>query len=171
MKSRPINASELIAQLAADPEYQAKIREREAQLAPVWERRHKDEAPLVQELREAGFQVESVFDFVNTAEEYAEALPILIRHLDIPHERWIREGIIRALTIKYGGLQIEEALLRQFYAESDPDHRWALANALKTAMPLARRKKHPEIKAVYDKPQKQKGPTSRLHRTPGSRLG
>lgn len=151
MKRRPVNAAEFVAQLEADPEYQARMRKREAELAPIWERRRKDEAPLVQELRQAGFQIESVFDFVNTAQEYRSALPILIRHLEIPHEPWIREGIIRSLTIKYGGLEVEEALLRQFYAEPDIQVRWVLANALNAAMPLIRRKKHPEIKAVYER--------------------
>ena len=163
MKRRPMNAAELVAQLEADPEYQARMRKGEAELAPLWEQRRRDEMPLVQELRKAGFQVESVYDFVNTREEYREALPILVRHLDVPHDPCIREGIIRSLTIKYGGPEVEEALLRQFYSEAHAQTRWTLANALKVAMPLARRKKHPEIKAVFEgrrKPNQSSEPTA-----------
>ncbi len=165
MKRHPVTAGELVAQLEADPDYQARMQKRRAELAPIWEQRRKDEARLVEELRAAGFPVESVFDFVNTAEEYPEALPILVRHLDLPHDPCTRDGIIRALTIKYGGVGIEEALLRHFYAESDSQIRWTLANALTVAMPPARRKKHPEIKMVH---QLRKMPNKAPEPTPGA---
>jgi hypothetical protein len=151
MRRRPVTAADLVTRLDADPEYQASRRKREAELTTIWEQRRQDESALVRELRESGFQIGSVYDLVNTAAEYRDALPVLVRHLDVSHTGYIREGIIRALTVKYGGLEVEAGLLRQFYAEQDDDIRWALANALKVAMPLIRRKKHPEIKSVYER--------------------
>lgn len=156
MKRGSITAGELIAKLEADPEFRRKKGEREAQMAVIFERRKKDEAGLVAELRAAGYEVDSVYDFVNTEAEYPDAVPILIRHLDLPHESVIRGGIVRALTIKYGGAIVEEALLRHFQSEEDHDLRWVFANALKMAMPLARRKKHPEIEAAYRRPSSNK---------------
>jgi hypothetical protein len=149
MKRKPITAGELVAELAADPLYQRKMADREARIAPIIERHRKDEASLVAEIRALGYAIGSVSDFVNTSEEYPEAVSILIRHLDVTHEPKVRESIIRALTIKYGGTPLENALLTHFQRERDPNLRWALANALKTAMPLSRRKRHPEIEVTY----------------------
>ncbi len=149
MKRGSITAGELIAKLEADPEFQRKKAERDAQMAVTFERRKKDEAGLVAELRAVGYEVDSVYDFVNTHEEYSDAIPILIRHLDLAHEPVIRGGIVRALTIRFGGADVEATLLRHFESEKDHDLRWVFANALKTAMPFARRKNHPEIEAVF----------------------
>lgn len=149
MKQGSITAGELIAKLKADPEFQKKKAERDAQMAVVFERRKKDEAGLVAELRAVGYEVDSVYDFVNTRKKYPDAIPVLIRHLDLAHEPVIREGIARALTIKYGGAAVEVALLRHFENETDRELRWVFANALETAMPLARRKNRPEIGAAF----------------------
>jgi hypothetical protein len=89
--------------------------------------------------------------------DYPNALPTLIKHLDVPHERIIREGVIRALTVKNGGKEVEEALLRHFYSEDHSETKWCLANALKTAMPYPRRKKLPEIAHFYKNKTEQGG--------------
>lgn len=58
------------------------------------------EAPLVEELRTAGFEVESVWDLVNTSTPYPTALPILLQHLGRPYPDRVREGIARALAVR-----------------------------------------------------------------------
>jgi hypothetical protein len=151
MKHRKLTAAELVAELATRPESRAKIQERQAMLAGIHERRRQDEAALVEELRLAGLEVSSVYDLVNTASPYPDAIPILIRHLELPHEKIIREGIIRALTIKNAGNEVETALLHHFEKESESEVRWVIANALKMAMPLSRRKLRPEIEKVFRK--------------------
>jgi hypothetical protein len=63
------------------------------------------EAPLVAELQAAGVQVQTgvlvqtVWDLVNTASPYPEALPILLAHLPRPYPAAVREGIARALAV------------------------------------------------------------------------
>ena len=69
-----------------------------------------------------------------------------MRHLKLPYIREVREGIIRALTVKDGGQELEAALLEEFYKERDPNTKWVLGNALRTAMPYHRRRKHPKIR-------------------------
>jgi hypothetical protein len=54
---------------------------------------------LIQELRQAGFAVESAWDLVNTSAPYPEALPILLAHLQRPYPDRVREGIARALAV------------------------------------------------------------------------
>jgi hypothetical protein len=74
---------------------------------------------------------------------------VLILHLQRPHHPRVREGIIRALTVRDGGVDLERALLGAFKGETDRSLRWVLANALTVAMPYHRRRKHREIAAVY----------------------
>lgn len=92
-------AAELMAELQADPEYVAERQQRDAELqrkAAAW---REAEAPLVEELRAAGFEVESAWDLVNTATPYPAALPILLEHLGRPYPDRVREGIARALAV------------------------------------------------------------------------
>ena len=160
-KHKPITAGELQAQLEADPEWvacrDAGEREREAHSHAC----AADEAELVREIRGAGYDIDSVYDLVNNTPhptlerrflgEYARAYPILVRHLLIPHRKEIREGIIRALTVKDGGPDVETALMDCFQSEAEDYLRWVLANALRAAMPYHRRKRFPEIKRVLNR--------------------
>ena len=153
--------------LESDPEYQERIRKKNAELKPIWDARKKDEEELVKEIRECGYSIESVYDLVNNAPHpvlenkfigpYERAYPILLKHLDLPHERIIREGIIRSLTVKDGGLEVEEALLRHFQEEQHPETKWCLANALKVAMPYHRRRQRPEIEHFHKRKTEQVG--------------
>lgn len=58
------------------------------------------EAPLVRDLNAIGYAVSSVWDLVNTASPYAEAVPVLFRHLQRSYPVQIRDGIARALAVK-----------------------------------------------------------------------
>jgi hypothetical protein len=58
------------------------------------------EAPLVDELRAAGYQVQSAWDLVNTPDSYPKAVPILLAHLPRPYPAAVREGIARALAVR-----------------------------------------------------------------------
>jgi hypothetical protein len=157
-KRKPVTAAELMAELEADPEWvarrDAKEREREAHRTAC----AADEHDLVHEIRESGYDIDSVWDLVNNTPhpilerrflgEYPDAYPILVRHLFVPHRKEIREGIIRALTVKDAGPEVESTLLECFQSETDENMRWVIANALHTVMPHHRCKQYPEIKAV-----------------------
>ena len=97
---KKVTAAELMAKLNADPEFVAKrAREEEERQkrAAEWRRA---EAPLVGELRAAGYAVESAWDLVNTTAPYPTALPILLDHLQRPYPAAVREGIARALAVR-----------------------------------------------------------------------
>jgi hypothetical protein len=97
--TKKVTAGELMARLKADPEFAAKRAKEEAerqQRAAEW--RHA-EAPLVDELRGAGYTVESAWDLVNTPGSYPKAVPILLAHLPRPYPGPVREGIARALAV------------------------------------------------------------------------
>jgi hypothetical protein len=142
-------AEQFARELKDNPEYQARLREQQKHADTVRAACAPEDAQLVSEFRDAGVVVPSVWDLVNTAAGYPELYPVLVRHLDIPHHRAIREGIIRALTVRDAKAVAEEALFRHFQSELDPHLRWVLASALKTVMPYHRRKKHPEIAHAF----------------------
>lgn len=159
MKRRAITAVELASKLATDPEYLKKGHAKAEEISRLSDLCSEDQKELVAEIRELGFDIESVWDLVNNSPppslprpftgSYPAAYPVLLKHLLIPHHPRVREGIIRALTVKDGGHQVEEGLMSEFKNEQDPQLKWANANALKAAMPYSRRKKVPEIAEVF----------------------
>ncbi|MEM9354275.1 MAG: hypothetical protein AAGA92_14810 [Planctomycetota bacterium] len=155
---KPKKAEDFLRELESDPEWVAQRDARERELAERAAVYAADEADLVAEIRAAGFGIGSVWDLVNNAPHsvlerrftagYSAVYPILIRHLTLSHHERVREGIIRALTVKDGGEELEQALLAQFKKETDDGLKWVLANALQTAVPYHRRRKWPEIAKV-----------------------
>lgn len=79
---RGTSAAELMAELKGDSEFQRARGEREAQLQEQVKKLREVERPIVDELRQAGVNVASVWDLVNTSEPYPAALPVLLRHLE-----------------------------------------------------------------------------------------
>lgn len=96
-----LNAKNWFEQLQADPEWAARNAAHEAKMEDRGRRLTANERPIVQDLRRAGFAVDSVFDLVNTREPYPEAVPVLLAHLKRgeQYESTIRDGIARALTV------------------------------------------------------------------------
>src|SRR5207302_11033445 len=85
------------------------------------------------DLKNAGIQVESVWDFVNTADKYPAAIPVLLRHLTVPYSKPIKEGIVRALTVDYAGPEVLRELIKQFREQTDDSAnslKWVLGNAI-----------------------------------------
>lgn len=151
-------AEDFLKALEADPKYQAmkkrqakELEERRALLA-------EDEQGLLAELADIGYEIESVWDFVNNKNEYEflrgfeggykDAYLILVKHLEMPHHPRIKEGIIRALTEKDANEAASEALLKAFYEEQDSNLKWVLANALRTVLTRSQKIKHPEYKYI-----------------------
>jgi hypothetical protein len=115
---KPQTAAELMAELNADPDFLLRQRERN-------EARQRQEAdlrlaqqPLLDELRSVGLAVHSVWDLVNTTNPYPQAIPILLKHLQLPYPDRVREGIARALAVPEArsGWQI---LVDQFQRDED----------------------------------------------------
>lgn len=98
-KQKPITASELMAELAADPEYQARLAEKEQIRLEKSARLGVAEEPLVQALNAIGLDITSVWDLVSTHERYDAALPVLAEHLERDYPPEIQEGIARAMAV------------------------------------------------------------------------
>jgi hypothetical protein len=146
-KSMP--ASELDELLHSCPEWVAQNAAREAKRAEAEAKFRIEEEPIIADLAAAGFEVGSVWDLVNTNAKYPAALPVLLNHLRHTYHQRIREGIIRALTVKEARGIAGEAILDELRGETDSENRWALANALTVT---AERKDAAAIKALLADP-------------------
>lgn len=91
------------------------------------------EAPLVDELRTAGFQVQSAWDLVNTPGSYPKAVPILLAHLPRPYPAAVREGIARALAVRETKAPGWNVLTRLYIDEPEDRVRSGLAAAIAAA--------------------------------------
>jgi len=100
MTKKKITAAELMAKLNADPEFVAKRASEEEERLKREAEYRRAEAPLVDELQAAGYQVQSAWDLVNTPGSYPPAVPILLAHLPRPYPAAVREGIARALAVR-----------------------------------------------------------------------
>jgi hypothetical protein len=134
-KRRGKTAGELFEELHSDPEWVARKAERDRALQAAAAAYRKAEAPIVKDLSEVGFAVESVWDLVNTRTRYSAAVPILLEHLPRQYPERVREGIARALAVPESivGWKI---LLDEFEKEPNPSTagpKWALALALGAA--------------------------------------
>jgi hypothetical protein len=129
-RAKSIRADKLLRQLASDPEHVVRQRERERRSAQSLRKCTADEAELVAQLRSAGFLVASVQEYVASGGAPVGAVPILVSHLDQPHDPRIWETIVRALSVRHAHDAALPRLSQLYSAEKDPDRRWILANAI-----------------------------------------
>jgi len=128
-KKKSVSAAELMARLNSDPEFVAKRAQDEAARqarAAEWRRA---ETPLVEELRAAGFAVDSAWDLVNTSAPYPDALSILVDHLQRSYPSRVREGIARALAVPQSKFAWD-VLTRLYRDEEERDAKDGLAVAI-----------------------------------------
>lgn len=128
-----ITASELMAQLDADPVYQERRRRQEQRLDELWQRRYEEAEPLATALRGIGWDVNSAWDLVEGDDDYSDTWPVLVEHLSYPYSDWVREGIVRALTA-VDALEVAWDALRNAFVENGDNAPegigFALGNAL-----------------------------------------
>lgn len=132
-KRKGMTAAELMAQLNSDPEFLARQRALDQARSERLAELSRAEAPLVDELRKEGIDVQSAYDLVSRPD--SRALPILLAHIQRPYPERVRESIARALAIP-GAIEHWPTLLRLFETDPDPTStgvKWALGCALAAA--------------------------------------
>lgn len=146
---KSMTAMELDELLHSCPEWVAQNAEREAKRAAAEAQFRAEEEPMIADLAKVGFEVGSVWDLVNTNKSYPAAIPILLNHLRRPYHERIRNGIIRALTVKEAKGVSSEDILDELQRETNEENRWALANAMTVVADRADRQ---AIQALLDDP-------------------
>jgi hypothetical protein len=132
MTGGKVTAAELMAKLNADPKYVAARQREEEERQKRAEEWRRAEAPLVDELKAAGFAVESAWDLVNTPGSYPAAVPILLEHLPRQYPAAVREGIARALAVPEAKVGWD-LLLRLYRDEREARAKDGLAVAIAAA--------------------------------------
>ena len=133
---KPVTAAEFMSKLNEDAEFVRRREEQGNHFKALEERFAQAERPLVEALNDAAVPVKSVWDLVNAAKPYPQAIPVLLAHLEYPYPFRIREGIARALTIKHAGEAAYTKLVSEFKKVSDSTDvtqhgfKWALGNAI-----------------------------------------
>jgi hypothetical protein len=129
--SGPISATELMARLEKDQEYQRKKKEAfDAELTERVAVLRAAEQPIVRDLGDAGVEVESVWDLVITAEPYPDALPVLMEHLERGgYPERVMESLGRALAVK-PSVQFWDRLKALYLAPRTPGEEDGTAVAL-----------------------------------------
>jgi hypothetical protein len=131
-RKKGMTLAEHDAMLKASEQYDAMVerdRQQEAERqarAAEWRRA---ETSLVEELKAAGFAVDSAWDLVNTSAPYPDALPILVDHLQRTYPSRVREGIARALAVPQSKFAWD-VLTRLYRDEGERDAKDGLAVAI-----------------------------------------
>lgn len=127
---KSITAKQLMEKLSKDSAY-LKMRKRKEEDRHLAERVYREEQrELLSELDKKGIYIDSVYDLVNTSSSYPKAIPVLIKHLNKPYSPAIKEGIIRALTVKEAKKEVLELFKEEYKKEKSPQVKGALYNAL-----------------------------------------
>lgn len=114
---------------------------------------------VVKALQKVGIEVQSVYDLVNTSQSYEAAIPVLLELLPKVKEEVIKEGIVRALTVKEARCRASRPLLHEFKGVDchQVNLKWAIGNALSMVadddvfaeiVDLAKDKKHGQAREM-----------------------
>lgn len=124
-----------MAKLQSDPAWVEQDRQREALHRASVEKNlaemKPEMEPLVIALREAGFEFETLSDFVNSDQPFPTAIPIFVKHLQRASHPTLRTIIGRCLAGRDARGLAAPVLVRELKNKMDtPDVRWVLANAV-----------------------------------------
>lgn len=132
-KDAPKNAAELMAELNADPEYVARMRQRDRQQAENVDNYRRAAEPMLRELAASGFEVQSLGDLRYSGAEYPAAIPILVRWLPKVKNAQVKEDLVRTLSVPWAAPEAVPALILEFQRSDGLQWdglRWAIANGL-----------------------------------------
>ena len=97
------------------------------------ERDRLDSAPVLAELRTVGFDVEHITHLYTRRLSYKAAIPVLIKWLPIVTNLYVKEHIVRALSVPWARPTAVMPLIREFRSLEQKHRlgvRWAIGNAL-----------------------------------------
>lgn len=119
-----------MAQLAQDEDYQARAAALDAEMQARRQELRRAAQPIVDDLRGAGYEVNTVWDLGNRSEPYAAALPILLKHLQRGgYPDPVMESLAQALAVEQS-VAFWDTLRQLYLAAVGPREEEGLAAAL-----------------------------------------
>lgn len=134
-----ISATELMAELEADPEFVARREAADAELAEQAAAGEQACRPVVADLSASGVHVESLWDLYKQPEAYPAAIPVLLEHLQRDYDERTLADIGHALPFKPDALWWGE--FKSLYLSTQSD---AVRDRLAAAMSGCAVRKHYE---------------------------
>lgn len=98
-RKKAVTAAELMGRLQHDHEYRIRINQVEEQQQESIRRQKLVAEPMIQDLIDAGFFVQSVDELRRAGRDYQEAIPVLLKWLSIVQEEEVKDAIVRALSV------------------------------------------------------------------------
>jgi hypothetical protein len=89
-------------------------------------------SPIINDLVQAGFNIERISDLFNQSLNYQDAIPILIFWLPKTDNIHVKESIVRALSVPWAKPMATKVLIDEF-SKANPNaiaYKWAVANAI-----------------------------------------
>lgn len=132
-KKKALSASELMTKLQQDPDYLARICAAEQRQEASTQAYRRDASPVIRDLQNAGFAVESVDELRRSGVSYGGAIHVLLKWLPLVQTVGVKESIVRALSVPWAKPTAARPLLAEFRAESSATTaglKWAIGNAL-----------------------------------------
>jgi hypothetical protein len=119
-----ISINEALERLWSDPEWVARHKAAERRRRETLEASRLAQRELLEELREVGIRVNSVWDLVNTSARYDAALPILLKHLDKNYPDCVKAGIARSLGRRWARDVAWDYVLAAYRSEPSKRGSW-----------------------------------------------
>lgn len=90
------------------------------------------EEPIINELSKIGFSISTVMDLLNSKKNYKSAIPILLNWLPKVENPYLKESIVRVLSVPWARGTIAPHLMINEYrkAPNDSSLKWAIGNAI-----------------------------------------
>ena len=122
-------AAEALAAFEKDPAFVDGRRQREEERRRIDEASALLEKSLIADLHDANVPINSVWDLVNSTNQYVQSLPILLDHLQRLYPGGLREGIARAMAVPEAKFAWD-VLVKLYRQEADPRAKEGLAVAI-----------------------------------------
>jgi hypothetical protein len=131
MRSRKgVTAAELMARLSSDPEYRRRQELMEVKIEANRFAYRRLAAGVLEDLKQKGFNVQSVGELRLRGGEYHDAIPVLLQWLQKVTDRNVKEDILRTLSVAWAGQVVAPVFLREFQLCKDEYLRWVIGNGL-----------------------------------------
>jgi hypothetical protein len=147
-RKRRVRVEEFVAENNRDPEFLAHLAEREKKRQDALREIKMVSAPVVQDLRNAGYEVDSIEGLLNLYQHYRapynDAVPILIRWLPLVENTDVKEIITRVLCVPWAK-QAAPTLIHEFRsAPETPPHKttWKWDSVFDDIVDLVLDKRH-----------------------------
>ena len=127
-----MTAADFAAELQNDPDFAARKRQLDEKRQGEIQHHRSTVQPVLDELRQAGFDVASLDELRDSGVAYRAAIPVLLKWLPLISDPEVKESIVRTLSVPWAKPTAALPLIAEFLTacQKDSGLKWAIGNAL-----------------------------------------